>query len=205
MKPVFRNVLSVAFALSLALCAAGCASMRSDETKTEPLAATPSGVALNRPQSGLYTAGQPAAGDWRAIADAGVRTVINLRIASEMAGRDERAEVAAAGMRYIEIPVDGPGGITSENAKRLREALAAARGDALVHCASANRAGGLLAVALAQQGVAAEEALAIGRAGGMKSTEARVSQIIGESSPAVCAVEPASGGGNAAARCPAAP
>lgn len=204
MKATLRNAVATAFALMLALCAVGCASMRDDASKAEPLAATPSGVALNRPQPGLYTAGQPAAGDWRAIADAGVRTVINLRTASEMAGRDERAEVAAAGMRYIEIPVDGPGGITPENAKRLREALDAARGDALVHCASANRAGGLLAVALTQQGVAAEEALAIGRAAGMKSTEARATQVIGETSTAVCAAEPASGG-NAIARCPAAP
>lgn len=201
MNPVLRHVLSIVFALLLA----GCASTRHDAAAPAPLAATPSGVALNRPQPGLYTAGQPAAGDWRAIADAGVRTVINLRTATEMAGRDERAEVAAVGMRYIEIPIDGPGGITPENAKRLREALAAARGDALVHCASANRAGGLLAVALAQQGIAVEEALAIGRAAGMKSTEARATQIIGESSKAICAVEPAAGGGNAATRCPAAP
>lgn len=202
MNPVLRHVLSLVFALSFAV---GCATTRHDAAASAPLAATPSGVALNRPQPGLYTAGQPAAGDWRAIADAGVRTVINLRTATEMAGRDERAEVAAVGMRYIEIPIDGPGGITPENAKRLREALAAARGDALVHCASANRAGGLLAVALAQQGIAVEEALAIGRAAGMKSTEARATQIIGESSQAICAVEPAAGGGNAATRCPAAP
>lgn len=200
-----RNAMLMFGVLVLSLCAVGCASMREDSMRAEPLAATPSGVAVNRPKPGLYTAGQPAADDWRAIADAGVRTVVNLRTAAEMAGRDERTEVAAAGMRYIEIPIDGPGGITPENAKRLREALAAARGEVLVHCASANRAGGLLAVALAQQGVAAEEALAIGRAAGMKSTEARAMQVIGESSKAVCAVEPAAGGGNAATRCPAAP
>ncbi|MBP6750829.1 MAG: hypothetical protein KA144_14425 [Xanthomonadaceae bacterium] len=204
MKATLRNAVSTAFALMLALCAVGCASMRDDVAKAEPLAATPSGVALNRPQPGLYTAGQPAASDWRAIADAGVHTVVNLRTATEMAGRDERAEVAATGMRYIEIPIDGPGGITPENAQRLRETLAAAGGDVLVHCASANRAGGLLAVALAQQGVVVDEALAIGRAAGMKSTEARATQVIGASSQAVCAAEPASGG-NAATRCPAAP
>jgi uncharacterized protein (TIGR01244 family) len=197
---------------------AACASMRgtmSDSTssaaeasaakKARPvLTATVSGVALNTPKPGLYSAGQPAAGDWAELADAGVRTVVNLRTAAEMKDRDERAEVVAAGMRYVEIPVDGADGITAESARRLSDAIAAAGGDVLLHCASANRAGGLLAVAMSQQGMPAEEALAFGRNAGMKSTETRAREVIGQEQAAICAAAQAQGG-DAVQRCPAGP
>jgi uncharacterized protein (TIGR01244 family) len=193
---------------------AACASMRGTvrgsaelvvvEKARPVLAATPSGVALNAAKPGLYTAGQPAVADWAVLADAGVRTVVNLRTVAEMKGRDERAEVAAAGMRYVEIPVDGAGGISVENARRLSDAIAAASGDVLVHCASANRAGGLLAVAMAQQGMPAEEALALGRSAGMKTTETRVREVIGQVQAEICAAAPAQGA-DAAQRCPAGP
>ncbi len=183
----FRVALAACAVMS-SLTAAGCASIRSERVSAveSPLAATPSGVVLHRPKPGVYSAGQPAADDWVAIAEAGVRTVVNLRTPAEMKERDERAEVAAAGMRYIEIPIDGIGGITQENARRLSEAMAGAEGEMLIHCASANRAGALLAVALAQQGMASEDALAIGRMAGMKSTEARAIEAIAESDRALC-------------------
>jgi uncharacterized protein (TIGR01244 family) len=206
-----RSLAALVLIASLATITS-CASLRGDadaDARAEKpaaaaLVATASGVTLNMPKPGLYTAGQPAAGDWAALADAGVRTVVNLRTAKEMQGRDERSEVAAAGMRYIEIPVDGAGGISSENARRLNEALASARGDVLVHCATSNRAGGLLAVALAQQGMGADDALAIGRAAGMKSTEARVLELLGESERAVCDAG-AANGADVALGCPATP
>ena len=146
------------------------------------------GIELREPRPGLYTAGQPAAGDWQAIAARGVTTVVNLRTASEMQGRDEAAEVRAAGMRYVEIPVAGADGITDANARLLRDALAGANGPVLVHCASANRAGALLAVSEARYGGAApEQAIALGRKAGMASTEARVRALLQAPDPA-CAV-----------------
>jgi uncharacterized protein (TIGR01244 family) len=187
MFPGFRAA-SVIGALVLSLGVVGCASIRAERPSVveAPITATPSGVVLHRPKPGIYSAGQPVAEDWAAIADAGVRTVVNLRTPAEMKARDERAEVAAAGMRYIEIPIDGVGGITQENARRLSAAMADAKGEILIHCATANRAGALLAVALAQQGMATEDALAIGRNAGMKSTEARAIQAIAESDAAMC-------------------
>jgi uncharacterized protein (TIGR01244 family) len=130
-------------------------------TSTAPATAAVAGIELHQPRQGLYTAGQPATGDWQAIAARGVTTVVNLRTPSEMQGRDEAAEVRAAGMRYIQIPIAGAEGITDANARLLRDALAAADGSVLVHCASANRAGGLLALAEARHGgVAPEQAVA---------------------------------------------
>lgn len=139
----------------------------------------PSGAAVMQPKTALYTSGQPAAGDWSALADAGVRTVITLRTSAEMQGRDERAEVEAAGMRYVALPIDGAAAVTPDNARRLAELLRAQRGPVLLHCASGNRVGGLLALAAAQEGLSAEEALAYGRSAGMKSTEAKVREVLG--------------------------
>lgn len=142
-------------------------------------AAAPVGVVLHEPRPGLYTAAQPAPSDWIAIAARGVRTVINLRPDAELEGRDVAAEVRKAGMAYHAIPVAGLDGITAENAKRLSAMLERVDGPVLVHCSSANRAGGLLAVAAAQDGMNAEAALALGRVAGMKSAEVRVREVLG--------------------------
>ncbi|MGE0115959.1 MAG: sulfur transferase domain-containing protein [Steroidobacteraceae bacterium] len=137
-------------------------------------------VALLKPRPGLFTAGQPAASDWSVLASQGVHTVVNLRTASEMQGRDELAEVRSAGMRYVEIPIDGIAGITAENAGKLAAVLHETGDPVLVHCASANRAGGLLALVMAQQGMSTEAALEFGRKAGMKSTESRVREVLEE-------------------------
>lgn len=136
-------------------------------------------VALRQPRAGLLTSGQPSPNDWQAIAARGVTTVVNLRTQKEMEGRDEAAEVAAAGMRYVTIPVAGADGIDDANAVRLRDALHAANGPVLVHCHSGNRAGGLLALMAARdEGLPAEQAIALGRAAGMTGTEARVRELL---------------------------
>ena len=177
----------------------GCQSQPIAENA--PATAT-AGIELREPRPGLYTAGQPTAGDWHAIAARGVATVVNLRTASEMQGRDEAAEVRAAGMRYIEIPVAGADAITDANARLLRDVLAAAKGPVLVHCASANRAGGLLALAEARYGDAAPEQ-AMARKAGMASTEARVRALL-ETPAEACAPMASAGSGTAAQaeRCP---
>ncbi|MES2669453.1 MAG: protein tyrosine phosphatase family protein [Pseudomonadota bacterium] len=147
---------------------------------------TTSGVPLLRPRDGLVVAGQPATGDWSALAASGIRTVINLRPQAELQGRDERAEVAAAGMRYVELPVSGPAEITPENAEALSRLLAQADGPVLVHCASGNRVGGLLAVAMAQSGMPVSAALDFGRSAGMKSIEGRTREVIEQTQALRC-------------------
>jgi uncharacterized protein (TIGR01244 family) len=155
---------------------AGCHAHRAAPA---PTTAAATSIELRTPRPGLYTAGQPAAGDWAAIAARGVGTVIDLRAPGELQGRDEAAEVRSAGMRYIAIPVAGAGGIDDANAKALRVALEAADGPVLVHCASGNRVGGLLALMQARSGaMSPEQALEFGRSAGMTSTEARVRQLL---------------------------
>lgn len=167
--------------LLLALCAAGllpgCHVHRdaASRASTESTA----GIELREPHPGLYTAGQPAASDWAEIAARGIGTVIDLRAAGELKDRDEAAEVAAAGMRYVAIPVAGASAIDEGNANALRTTLQAATGPVLVHCASGNRAGGLLALMEARSGpMTVEQALEFGRNAGMTSTEGRVRQLL---------------------------
>lgn len=139
----------------------------------------PLSIPLNTPRPGLYTGGQPAAGDWAVIAGKGVTTVVDLRMPDELQGRDEAAEVRAAGMEYRQIPVDGLAGITAQNAAALAAVLAQAKGPVLVHCSSGNRVGGLLALTQAQAGASPEQAIEFGRSAGMKGTEAKVREVLG--------------------------
>lgn len=173
---------------------AGCAHAPPGAALDRAVAAAvaPDGaVELRQPRAGVYTAGQPAQGDWKAIAARGVTTVVNLRTPKEMEGRDEAAEVAAAGMRYVAIPVAGADGIDAANATLLHDVLRAANGPVLLHCHSGNRAGGLLALMAAQEdGMPAEQALALGRAAGMIGTEPRVRELLQVPG---CAVNRASG------------
>jgi uncharacterized protein (TIGR01244 family) len=158
---------------------AACTSHPPRQAPAALPATAPSGLALHHPQPQVYTAGQRAAGDWSAIAAGGVRTVIDLRTQGELKDRDERAEVEAAGLRYVALPIAGHAGVTPDNARVLSALLADAHGPVLVHCASGNRAGGLLALALAARGMAPADALEAGRGAGMTSAEAPVRQALG--------------------------
>jgi uncharacterized protein (TIGR01244 family) len=136
----------------------------------------------NRHQSNerLVTAGQPEAGAWTQLAAEGVTTVINLRPDSELPGRNEAAEVAQAGMAYTQIPVAGAAGITGENAEALWSAIAQAPGKVLVHCASGNRVGALLALGAAQRGgMDPQQALQFGKDAGLAGAEPRVRELLG--------------------------
>ncbi len=158
-----------------------CASRPIAEHVHQPTAVGWNGLSipLFAPIADVDTAGQPAAGDWTLLAAHGIQTVVDLRAPQELVGRDEAAEVAAAGLEYRRLPIAGAGDLTLENADALAAILKASDGPVLVHCASANRAGGLLALMARQQGMAPEQALALGRKAGMRSTEQRVRQVMG--------------------------
>ena len=59
-------------------------------------------------ERGVWSAGQPAAGDWAGLAATGVRAVVNLRAAAEQPGVDEGAAVRSHGLDYHEFPVSSP-------------------------------------------------------------------------------------------------
>ena len=133
---------------------------------------------VHMPQPTLITGGQPGADAWSTLRKQGVTTVVNLRPDAEMAGRDEAAEVRAAGMAYHQIPVDGAAGITLDKARQLQSLLQQSDGRILVHCASGNRVGALIALGAADAGATPEQAIQQGKAAGMTSTEARVRELL---------------------------
>lgn len=166
----------------LPLAAAQAQTMGADGVHAQQ--ASPTNALLSRqPLPGVFSAGQPTADDWAGIANAGVGTVIDLRPDSERPQRDEAGEVRKAGMHYVQIPVAGPQDLGPQAATALWHALQVAQkdgGQVLVHCASANRAGALLALAMAQHGGrSSAQALQLGREAGMTSTAPRVRELLG--------------------------
>ena len=171
------NALRLACTAALALSAGGTMPTFAGEMAAPASAATrapPEATAMPRlatPREGLFVAdGQPDADAWRALAGRGIATVVNLRPDGELEGRSEAAEVAAAGLVYRQVPVAGVAGITADNARLLWRAIGDAKGPVLVHCASGNRAGALLALGAAREGgMAPEQALAFGKSAGLTS------------------------------------
>jgi uncharacterized protein (TIGR01244 family) len=119
------------------------------------------------PVPGLTTAGQPSADQLAAVAKSGIKTVIDLRGLAEDRGMDERATVEKLGMSYVTLPVEGGNGVTYANATALDKLLANAKGPVLVHCATGNRAGALLALRDKLKGADNDSALAFGVASGL--------------------------------------
>ncbi|MCY7353581.1 MAG: protein tyrosine phosphatase family protein [Lysobacter sp.] len=132
----------------------------------------------------LYSGGQPSESELAVLARKGVRTIINLRHPSEATDFDEATAVAAAGMRYVAIPIAGSQDLTRETVARFSQELAKAQacGPVLVHCASANRVGALIALEQAWvQGQDSDGALAAGRAAGLAGLEQAVIACLGRS------------------------
>ncbi|MGA7965164.1 MAG: sulfur transferase domain-containing protein, partial [Gammaproteobacteria bacterium] len=100
-----------------------------------------------QPEANLLTGGQPSRACLKAASTAGYHTVVNLCPPGEFAGFDEAEAVRALGMNYVCIPVASPHDLDAGAVQALDEALAQA-GDqpVLVHCASGNRVGALLAL-----------------------------------------------------------
>ena len=136
---------------------------------------------IRQPVAGLYTAGQPDPAELAALARAGVFTIINLRAPGESMDFDEIDVARRLGLRYVAIPVAGEPDVTEDTVRRFSGELARARneGGVLVHCASGNRVGALLALDLGlTQGAPREEALALGRAAGLLSLEPAVAAML---------------------------
>lgn len=126
---------------------------------------------------GHYAGGQPTPQDLARLASEGVRTVINLRAPSEPVEFDEPAEAARLGLRYVAIPIAGAGDLDPERVARFGRELdeARAQGGVLIHCASSNRAGALVALDEAiNRGRPLEAALERGRAAGLAALEPAV-------------------------------
>ena len=126
---------------------------------------------MNRvePIPGITSAGQPDQAALEAIAKEGFVAVIDLRGAEENRGLDEKTVVESLGMRYVSLPIATTDAMTYATANSLDAILAEIDGPVLLHCASGNRVGGVLALRERLNGASADEAYALGLAGGMTS------------------------------------
>lgn len=133
------------------------------------------------PLAGITTAAQPSAEQLAAAAASGFKVVIDLRGASEDRGiADEKTTVETLGMSYIALPIEGASGVTFANAAALDQLLAEAEGPVLLHCASGNRAGALLALRDKLAGADNDKALALGLASGLTSLKPAVEQKLAQ-------------------------
>ncbi|MFW6087239.1 MAG: serine/threonine protein phosphatase [Myxococcota bacterium] len=126
-----------------------------------------------QPREGLITSGAPTEQQLVRAEERGIDRVISLQTRSEPGAAEERAIVERLGMKFVRIPVDGPEGVTKEAAEELHTALSNAEDqDVILHCASGNRSGALLALrAFHHEDKSVQEALELGRAAGMTSLE----------------------------------
>jgi uncharacterized protein (TIGR01244 family) len=92
---------------------------------------------------------------------------------------DERAVVESLGMTYVAMPIGSADDISFENAALLDELMSGLDQPALVHCASGNRVGALIALRAKANGASNEEALAAGKAAGATRMEEIIRQKLG--------------------------
>jgi protein tyrosine phosphatase (PTP) superfamily phosphohydrolase (DUF442 family) len=117
--------------------------------------------------AGVLTGGVPSDEHLREAKARGYATVVSLLSAAELG--DEPQRVERAGLRFVSIPIAGEADLTEANARRLGAALSGEQARPLIlHCASGNRAGALLALeAFYVQGLSAQAALDLGASAGM--------------------------------------
>ena len=159
----FRLILSILFALILTACAGSAgfdlAALQNSDINN-----------FRAPSRATLSTGQPTAAQLDLATRAGVKHIINLRTAGEEVAFNEGEVVESLGMKYYSIPVAGGAGINADNASTLSQILADIGGEpVIVHCATGNRVGGLMAFAILADGASIDEAMAEGERWGMTS------------------------------------
>lgn len=122
------------------------------------------------PEKGILAAGQPTGEQLQVLAEEGYKTVIDLRPDEESRGYDEVGAAKANGLAYVNIPVTMTS-LDKAAIDRFVAELDKAERPVIVHCASSNRVGALYYAWLREKGMPRDEALAKGKAAGLKSPE----------------------------------
>ena len=183
-------------ALTVAL-AAGCGPGDADPSAEAPSAGaateapapsptlqTAAGIGLGNarmPVDGLVTSAQPSERQMEALAAAGFENFISLRPTSESGAGWEEAHMDGKSYDFQRLPISGADDLTRERVEEFASLLEAAGDEPTVlYCASSNRVGAMLALkAYWLDGVPAEQALELGRAGGLTRLEGAVRERMG--------------------------
>ncbi|MEZ5564490.1 MAG: sulfur transferase domain-containing protein [Gammaproteobacteria bacterium] len=160
---------------SILLCLIGIScSAIADVAQLPPELASLPNVSFHEPN--LIASGRLQPGDIAKIAAAGVHEVIDLSVDSETPDFDEAAAVEQAGMRYRNLPISGAADLGDKNVRQFDEMISnAGTSLVLIHCASSNRVGALMALRAATlKGASPEAAIEVGRKWGLSSLEPAV-------------------------------
>lgn len=181
MKLATIVLLLTTLALPTMACGSPAAETQSAvEPATDP-SSDPADLLRNgrAPVKGVLTGGQPTAEQFETLANLGYTTVINLRGLDEN-GNTNPEFVESLGMTYVSIPITGAPDVSEANARKLAEVMAASEGDVVIHCASGNRVGALVALkGYYVDGLSPEDALKLGKAAGVTRLEPVVRQQLG--------------------------
>jgi uncharacterized protein (TIGR01244 family) len=133
------------FALALSVPATP-ADIPSGVPKAIPSITEVSGVPnFHQVNENIYRGGQPAADAWSSLARLGIKTVIDLRREDEHSTAAEAQAVAAAGMKYVNVPMKGVVAPTNEQITRVLELLNSNE-SVFVHCRrGSDRTGAVIA------------------------------------------------------------
>ena len=128
------------------------------------------------PAPDRVASGRLQASDIAALKRAGISEDIDLSLSTETPGFDEATAMRAAGITYRNLPISGASSLTRENVVLFNQLLIdAGSRPTVVHCASSNRVGAMIALRAALiDGQSSEAALVEGRRWGLKSLEPAV-------------------------------
>lgn len=162
--------------LSLILCSLLAACVSSNQLDVADLEGAEI-FNFRAPAGNVVASGQPTPSQLGVAARAGVKHVINLRAPGEEINFDESGVVNSLGMQYHNIPVAGGAGVNEENAASLQALLDSFGGEpVLVHCASSNRVGALMALSANAGGASVDDAIAEGVRWGLSSE--RLTEVV---------------------------
>lgn len=131
---------------------------------------------IHHPTTQHFTGGQPNASQLQAFHRLGVRHLVDLRPPEEAPDLNGAAQTSRAGLAYYHIPIAGGDDLTRDHVAVLDTILKRIDGEkTLLHCASSNRVGAMMALHAAwHEGKNQQEALQLGRDYGMTSLESHV-------------------------------
>jgi len=120
----------------------------------------------------IVTGGQPGPDQFRALREAGVEVILDIRDPMEPRPFDEARLVEELGMRYYNVPVVS-GRVDDQVMARVLEVLRSENGRSTVfHCGSGNRVGGaMIAYLVLDQGMNEQDAVVQAMRMGMRSSE----------------------------------
>ncbi|MEW6990317.1 tyrosine-protein phosphatase [Colwelliaceae bacterium 6441] len=131
------------------------------------------------PNEKLVVGGQPSIADFKVLKEHGVSQVVDLRSEAEKTNFDEAQLLKEMGIAYHCIPLTNMSTFTKSAAEKLKSILDLQQ-PCLVHCASGNRVGALIALqAFWLEGLSPQESLNKGLQAGLTKFVPQVSEIMG--------------------------